>query len=110
MTAHRRAWRMRLRPGAEAAYDAAHAAVWPELLAEMHANGIAIFRIFRDGGDIFAYQERTAPFPAPGAEPSETMRRWWREMEPLMVTDMDGRPVQRMLTEVFDLDAAGPAE
>jgi L-rhamnose mutarotase len=43
----------RLRPGAAAEYDAAHAAVWPELLAAIRAAGFRRWVIFRDGVDVF---------------------------------------------------------
>jgi L-rhamnose mutarotase len=45
--------RTRLKPGMEEAYDAAHAAVWPELVAAQSEAGIARWLIFRDGLDIF---------------------------------------------------------
>jgi L-rhamnose mutarotase len=43
----------RLRPGMEAAYDAAHRAVWPELLTLIRGAGFTRWRIYRDGLDIF---------------------------------------------------------
>ncbi len=45
--------RTQLKPGMEEAYDAAHAAVWPELLAAQREVGIRRWLIFRDGLDIF---------------------------------------------------------
>lgn len=104
MTAHRKAWRMTLRPGAEADYDREHARIWPEMLAEMRKGGVLRFLIYRDGCDVFAWQERDGPFPEPGALPSETLRNWWRAMEPLMLTDANGQPRRRPMTEVFVLE------
>jgi L-rhamnose mutarotase len=43
----------RLKPGMEEDYDAAHAAVWPALLAAQREAGIKRWLIFRDGLDIF---------------------------------------------------------
>lgn len=43
----------RLKPGMEAEYDAAHAAVWPELLDAIRAAGVTRWLIFRDGLDLF---------------------------------------------------------
>lgn len=43
----------RLKPGMEEAYDAAHTAVWPELLAAQRELGIKRWLIFRDGLHIF---------------------------------------------------------
>lgn len=104
MTAYRRAWTMRLREGAEEAYDAAHAAVWPELTAQMARAGISRYVLYRSGTTVFAFQERTSPFPARDAAPNETTARWWQEMAPLMITDADNRPVHTELREIFALD------
>jgi L-rhamnose mutarotase len=43
----------RLKPGAEEAYDAAHRAVPPEILAAQRELGIKRWLIFRDGLDLF---------------------------------------------------------
>ena len=43
----------RLKPGMEAAYDAAHAAVWPDLLQAQRDAGFIRWLIYRDGLDIF---------------------------------------------------------
>ncbi|MCT8158671.1 L-rhamnose mutarotase [Pseudoruegeria sp. SHC-113] len=103
MSAFRRAWTMRLKEGAESRYDAAHAAVWPELLAQMRASGIERFHLFRDGTTVFAFQERQAPFPSHDTSPAPVTLKWWREMEALMETDAEGRPIHNVLTEVFAL-------
>lgn len=107
MTTYRRAWTMRLRDGAEAAYDAAHAAVWPDLLAQMRADGIERYVLFRQGTTIFAFQERATPFPPRDRPASEVTRRWWREMAALMITDEADRPVHTELREVFALPPQG---
>lgn len=106
MTIYRRAWTMELRPGAEDRYDAAHAAIWPELLQQMVSDGIRCFHLFRDGQTVFAYQEREKPYPAMRSAVSEVTEKWWREMSPLMVTDKDGRPLQKVLSQVFSLEDA----
>lgn len=103
----RKAWRMTLRAGAETGYDREHARVWPDLIAEMQNAGVVHFIIYRDQRDVFAWQERTAPFPEPGAPPSEILKKWWQAMEPLMVTNPDGSPRQTRMTEVFVLADEG---
>lgn len=106
MTLYRRAWTMQLRGGAEAAYEAAHAAIWPELKDQMRASGIVRFFLYRSGQTIFAFQERDRPFGQDiTASPSDVSIRWWREMAPLMVTEgPEYRPVHTTLREVFALD------
>ena len=105
MTIYRRAWKMHLREGAEEEYDAAHAAIWPDLAEQMIADGVWRFHLFRSGLTIFALQERCRPFPGEDAKPSELTAKWWQSMAPLMVTDATGRPSRTVLKEVFTLDA-----
>lgn len=104
MTVYRRAWTMQLRDGAEADYDAAHAAVWPELAEQMIADGICRFHLFRSGLTVFAVQERSRPFPGPDMPPSDVTRKWWHAMARLMVTDPSGRPIRTELKEIFSLE------
>lgn len=103
MTVYRRAWTMQLREGAEDAYDAAHAAIWPELAEQMIVDGICRFHLFRSGLTVFALQERSQPFPDADAQPSAVTAKWWQSMAPLMLTDATGRPCRTELKEVFDL-------
>jgi L-rhamnose mutarotase len=103
MTVYRRAWTMQLLPGAEERYDKAHAAIWPELAQQMVEDGISCFHLFRDGQTVFAYQERAQPFPTARSTASALTEKWWAEMASLMVTDADGRPRHRVLSEVFSL-------
>lgn len=48
---------MALRPGAEPEYRRRHAAVWPEMLAELRAAGAATYSIFLSGDRLFGYLE-----------------------------------------------------
>jgi L-rhamnose mutarotase len=48
---------MQLLPGAEAEYRRRHAAVWPEMLAELRAAGARNYSIFLRGDDLFGYLE-----------------------------------------------------
>lgn len=110
MTLYRRAWTMRLREGAEAAYEDAHADLWPEMRQQMRANGVLRFFLYRSGRTIFAFQERDRPFTGNTAPPSEVTARWWREMAPLMETEgADFQPVHHPLREVFALDTTSEA-
>lgn len=105
MTLYRRAWTMQLLAGAEATYDNAHAAIWPELEAQMRSNGVVRFFLYRSGKTVFAFQERDRPFAQTTAPPSDLTARWWREMAPLMETEgANHQPVHHDLREVFALD------
>ena len=48
---------MRLLPGSEAEYRRRHAAVWPDLLADLRSAGARNYSIFLRGDDLFAYLE-----------------------------------------------------
>ena len=48
---------MGLLPGAEAEYRRRHAAVWPEMLAELKAAGASNYSIFLDEERLFGYLE-----------------------------------------------------
>ncbi|MBA3875988.1 MAG: L-rhamnose mutarotase [Anaerolinea sp.] len=99
-------FRMRLRPGQEAEYRRRHAAVWPELLADLRAAGASNYSIFLDGEDLFGYLEvddferfRTVMVA------SEANTRWQPEMAALIdpLTD-PATGFHRRMDEVFHLD------
>ena len=97
---------MRLRPGAEAEYRRRHAAVWPEMLADLTSAGARDYSIFLRGEDLFGYLvvddlERFRGHLAA----SEVNARWQREMGDLIdpLTD-PATGFHRRLDEVFHLD------
>ena len=47
------AFRLRIKAGKEAQYDAAHRNVWPELLSKLKEVGISKYSIFRREQDLF---------------------------------------------------------
>jgi L-rhamnose mutarotase len=97
---------MRLLPGAEAEYRRRHAAVWPEMLAELRAAGARNYSIFLNGDDLFGYLEvdDLDRFQAHlGA--SDVNARWQASMGVLIdpLTD-PATGFHRQLHEVFHLD------
>ena len=96
---------MRLLPDSEAEYRRRHAAVWPELLADLRSAGARNSSIFLRGDDLFAYLEVDdfAAFTAAMAE-SEPNARWQTEMAALIdpLTD-PATEFHRRLDEVFHL-------
>jgi L-rhamnose mutarotase len=80
----------RLRPGAEAEYDALHRDVWPDVLAAIARVGIRRWLIFRDGVDLFHYVEcddYDAAIAALAANPVNI--RWQATVAPLMAKAHD---------------------
>lgn len=107
MSLHRRAWTMELSEGSEAAYEEAHAGIWPELLEQMKANGIVRFYLYRSGTTIFAFQERNQPFGSTAIPANELTLRWWRKMAPLMKNAGDQhQPLHTPLNEVFAFESS----
>jgi L-rhamnose mutarotase len=74
---------LRLRPGAEAAYDDAHAAVWSEMLALLKRAGISEYSIFRRGQTLILtmhVEDFDATWNKIEADPINT--RWQQAMAP----------------------------
>ncbi len=80
----------RLKAGAEQRYDAAHAAVWPEILAAMRRVGITKWLIFRDGLDLFHYIECEDYVRAIAELARDPVnQRWQAEMASMMAVAHD---------------------
>ena len=97
---------MRLLPGSEAEYRRRHAAVWPDLLADLRSAGARNYSIFLRGDDLFAYLEVDdfSAFTAAMAT-SEANARWQEQMAVLIdpLTD-PATGFHRRLDEVFHLE------
>jgi len=97
--------RTRLKPGAEAEYERAHAAVWPEILALLRDVGITEYLIFRDGLDLFHCVECDDYDAAVAAMTgSQANERWQAEMGRLtdVAHDLSGEGRDRMAL-IFEL-------
>jgi L-rhamnose mutarotase len=96
----------RLKPGAEARYEKAHEAVWPDILAAIRAVGITKWLIFRDGLDLFHFIE-CEDYERAIAELARNPinQRWQAEMAPMMAVahDYSGQSNDR-LPIIFDLN------
>jgi len=97
---------MRLLPGSEAEYRRRHAAVWPDLLADLRSAGARNYSIFLSGDDLFAYLE-VDDFTAftEAMATSEANARWQEQMAALIdpLTD-PATGFHRRLDEVFHLE------
>jgi L-rhamnose mutarotase len=97
---------MKVQPGKLEAYITHHAAVWPDLLADMRAAGFANYSIFHDGLDLFAFLE-CDDWDAANARlaGSDANRRWQALMANYLEggVDPDKGPAQ-LMPEIFRME------
>ncbi|MDE3061912.1 MAG: L-rhamnose mutarotase [Acidobacteriota bacterium] len=102
----RYAFMLRLRPGASAAYDEAHRAVWPEMLALLKRAGISEYSIYRRD-ELLILALRAEDFDATWSriENDPVNLKWQQAMAPFFAPNEGLRPGERfpMLEEVFYL-------
>jgi L-rhamnose mutarotase len=102
----RYAFMLRIRPGTEEAYEAAHRAVWPEMLGLLKRAGISEYSIYRRD-QLLVLTLRAVDFEttwqAIEADPINT--RWQQAMAPYFAPHEGLRPGERfpMMEEVFYL-------
>ncbi len=103
----RRAFTMKLKPGATEDYIRHHDSIptaWVELVDEIRASGIAQITTFQNGPNLFLYSEITNKDAWDRLWNSEVHRRWALLMEPLMHMDENGIVEAGELTEIFHLE------
>jgi len=77
-----------VKPEAIAEYERIHAAVWPEVLATIHACNIRNYTIFRHGDTLMAYFEYIgSDYRADAAKiaADPKMQEWWRITDAMQV-------------------------
>ena len=99
----RRAFTMRLKPGAMAEYKKHHDNIWPELVAEVRRSGIATITTFEADPVLFLISEITDLGAWNKLWTSHVHRRWGEDMEPLMHFK-DGIVDFGELLEIFRLE------
>lgn len=107
----RRAFTMKLKPGAAEEYIRHHDSIsqkWKDLVDEIRASGIAQITTFRSGLDMFLYSEISDEAAWDKLWNSEVHRRWAELMEPLMHLDENGIVQAGELTEIFHLETSKP--
>lgn len=100
------AFMLQLREGAADAYEEAHRAVWPEMLALLKSAGISEYSIYRRD-NLLILALRAADFEATWSriENHPVNLRWQQAMAPCFAPPDGLRPGERfpMLEEVFYL-------
>ncbi len=101
------AFRLRIKPGKEQAYDAAHKNVWPALLKKLKEVGISQYSIFRREQDLFLFMH-VDDFAAAwrSLDQDATNLKWQQEMAVLFEPVPGLKPGEKfaMMQEVFYLD------
>jgi L-rhamnose mutarotase len=102
----RYAFILRLRPGAAEAYEQAHRAVWPEMLALLKSVGISEYSIYRRD-ELLILALRAVDFEATWSQLDNhpVNLRWQQAMAPFFAPPEGLRPGERfpMMEEVFYL-------
>lgn len=102
----RRAFTMRLKPGAVAEYRRRHAEIWQELTQLIRQSDVFDYSIFLDETTLtlFAVQKVSDNYVAANLSSHPIMKKWWVYMAPLMEVNSDDSPACRELEEVFHLE------
>ena len=96
---------MQLLKGNESEYKKRHDEIWPELSQMLKNSGISNYSIFLDepSGTLFASMEVEDETRTSSNRHEPIMKKWWKYMGDIMVTNPDDSPVTKPLTEVFHL-------
>ena len=100
-------FRLQVRRDRISEYAARHAAVWPEMLAALHATGWHNYSLFLDDDGLLVGYFETPDLDAAraGMQATDVNARWQAEMAPFF-EDLDLPPDQGFLQlrEVFHLE------
>ncbi len=102
----RRAFTMRLKPKSFAKYKRYHDNIWPELVREIEACGIAQITTFENDLQLFLYSEIYDEKAWDKLWNSRIHDQWAKRMEPLMQFRADGKVDAGPLREIFHLETA----
>ena len=100
----RRAFTMRLKPGALAQYKEQHDNIWSALVAEIEKSGIATMTTFEADPVLFLYSEIHDEEAWDKLWHSDIHTQWAKIFEPLMQFRPDGIVDSGDLREIFHLE------
>jgi L-rhamnose mutarotase len=102
----RRAYTIHLEPGALAEYRQKHDAIWPELVEEFRAQGIAQLTAFEADPVIFYYAEVLHEDAFDRLFQTAVHDRWAAEFKDLIAFDPDGQVSAPFMPEIFHVETA----
>ncbi len=100
----RRAFTLRLKPGALAQYKEHHDRIWPELVEEIERSGIATMTAFEADPVIFYYSEILDEDAWDRLWRTEVHDRWGELFKPLISFTEEGIVDAGDLREIFHLE------
>ena len=100
----RRAFTLRLKPGALAEYKEHHDQIWPELVEEIERSGIARMTAFEADPVIFYYSEILDEGAWDRLWHTEIHDRWGELFKPLIAFNDEGIVDAGDLREIFHLE------
>lgn len=97
---------MKLYPGFKEEYRKRHKEIWPELVTLLRNEGIGNYSIFIDQetDTLFAYQEQSGSSSSQDLGQTEIVKKWWKYMADIMLTNPDNSPVSIPLEQVFYME------
>lgn len=100
------AFTMKLKPGYEKEYKLRHDEIWPELVSELKAAGIADYSIFLDSETriLFGVLKRADTHTMDDLPNKAIMQKWWAHMADIMESNADNSPVVQPLKKVFHME------
>jgi len=100
----RRAFTLRLKPGALSEYKDKHDKIWPELVEEIERSGIARMTAFEADPVIFYYSEILDEGAWDRLWHTEIHDRWGEQFKSLLAFTEEGIVDAGDLTEIFNLE------
>ena len=99
-------FKMQLLPGFKEEYRKRHSEIWPDLVSILKNEGIGNYSIFLDEetNTLFAYQEQDGDKTSQDLGSTEIVKKWWKYMADIMVTNPDNSPITVPLEPVFFME------
>jgi L-rhamnose mutarotase len=97
---------MKLHQGNTEEYKKRHNPIWPDLKKELINHGVKSYSIFLDKNtnDLFGYAEIEDQRKWDEVANTDTCKKWWDYMAPLMEVNEDNSPVSKDLFEIFHIE------
>lgn len=100
------AYKMFLKPGKADEYKRRHKEVWPELESITRASGVVDYHIYLDEETLtlFVFQSFDEDKQLVlNIDNHPVVKKWWRDMAPILESNADHTPVVEYLDPVYSL-------